>query len=363
MSTARNLGILGGFMTHAIWLSIAKLRLDEPFGMIHRWCMREATDPRDKIYGLLGMCEAGRLPLTEKCDYSLSPARVFQTLTLELILDENSLRPLTICPRLEASHATPGIPSWALDLGGSGPNRAPDQYYQMHGYWEYKAGEGLGQLDLGAIKSQVTQGTLSLTGIYIDTVVRVVEGYTPVRFKEWNPSASEPLLQRWYDTAVRNECDTNHGTTQHSTKMPYPGKTYDRDEAFARLVLGEFVRTAELKPQRRANAQDLQDVWKLMNLQGSSVHQDKRRTVYGMMTNQTLLLTKSGLMGCGHVEAQVGDEVWIFRGGNVPFLVRSRSSNGQSGYTFVGHCYVQGIMQGEVIANDRKHTEKVITLH
>lgn len=45
---------------------------------------------------------------------------------------------------------------------------------------------------------------------------------------------------------------------------------------------------------------------------------------------------------------RLGDEVWIFNGGNNPFLIRPRHQcDGKNSFDFVGCTYVQGIMFGE----------------
>ena len=85
-----------------------------------------------------------------------------------------------------------------------------------------------------------------------------------------------------------------------------------------------------------------------------------RNTVHGMMFNQQMFVTDNDLLGCGHLDTQVGDEVWIFRGGNVPFVIRRQDE--EDGYTFVGECYVQGLMMGEVFVDER-FVEKTVTLY
>lgn len=67
--------------------------------------------------------------------------------------------------------------------------------------------------------------------------------------------------------------------------------------------------------------------------------------LYSQICNQTFFVTQGGMLGMGHLDIEAGDEVWIFDGGNVPFIVRKR--NEPSTFDFVGRCYVQGIMHGE----------------
>lgn len=354
---SRNHGALSGLAVHAVWIRIAAWRSEEPFVMIHRWRNRLASDPRDKIYGLLGLCQPGRLPVTMKCDYSLSTAQVFRTLTLELILDTKGLQPLTCNPRLEAFQATPGMPSWALDLAGGLPKYGLDLYYHIWGYPAYQADRGLDLLDLNAIKEQLTRDTLSLTGVYVDTVVRVEDGYKTGRIWEKNFSEAERLLRVWHAAAM--QCDND-------AKSRYAGALYDRDEAFARLMIGDVVRNFNHNVLQEADAEAVRDLRILLNSPRLYGDDTLRLTVYSAVANQSMIMTERGLLGFGHLDVQTGDEVWVFRGGNVPFLVRPRKGEGESGYTFVNQCYVQGVMQGEAASGTifgEKPTEQTICLH
>ncbi|KAJ4303168.1 hypothetical protein N0V90_002061 [Kalmusia sp. IMI 367209] len=318
--------VLTDLMVHVGWLMSTKSHRGGPLPMIHRFRFRRATDPRDKIYGLL----------------------VFNTLTKELIVDENGLRPLTNSPRQHPSEATPGVPSWALDLASSLPKYAPERFYLLHGYTEYRASESLGPIDIGGIRAQVGLDTLTLTGVLIDTIVRVQDGYKTKEFGPLNFPATEALLHEWYAIALGSTFNSSQQPSVSISNDTYPRNAYTRSEAFAKVALGDVIRGVNQVPARRANNNDIQDIWKLMRGQGGAVKHETRRTVYGMMNNHNLFVTEIGLMGSGHVDTQIGDEVWVFKGGNVPFVVRPRIGKGEHGYSFVGQCFVQGIMRGEI---------------
>ncbi|KAH6638440.1 hypothetical protein C7974DRAFT_391607 [Boeremia exigua] len=51
-------------------------------------------------------------------------------------------------------------------------------------------------------------------------------------------------------------------------------------------------------------------------------------------------------MGIGPSDTQPGDTVAVIPGGGVPYVIRPN----RSGWTLVGESYVQGIMNGEVVA-------------
>lgn len=340
--------VIADLIIHVTWVNLARIHYDNLFEMIHRYRFRQASNDRDKIYGLLGLCEPGRLPVTEICDYGIPISQVFNTLTQELVLDQKGLRPLTVSPRQQPSEATPNIATWALDLAFILPKYSPDAYYQMHGYHQYKADEGLGPINLKAIEAQIGRPRLTLTGIHVDAIVQIQDGFRTGDISDTaQVTTTEALLPDWYAAAVGSPF-SSRDLDGSVSKHLYPESTYTRAEAFARFVLGDLIRDADQQPMRKASFSDVQDVWEIMRGNATGVERETRETIYGMMANQNMFVTETGLMGQGHMEAEAGDQVWIFRGGNVPFAIRPRKGKGEDGYTFVGQCYVQGIMKGEM---------------
>ncbi|KAK6080482.1 heterokaryon incompatibility protein [Seiridium cupressi] len=341
--------IISNLMTHVIWLNIAKDRLDDnPLDIVNRWRFRKSTDPRDKIYGLMGLCELGVLPITEKCDYLSPTSTVFRTLTLELMISEQDLRPLIANPRIDPDRATPEISSWVLDLASIGSSYRTDWYYHSYGYEEYNASGPLAPLDPSSLEVQYQAKTLSLVGVRVDKVALVENGYRTKAIANSNvPDGDiEHIVRSWYDIVK------GRGKYKNNKVLPrrYIGGAYTSAKAFARLVLGDLVRDINLFPTRDATAKDLSAVFRFM--ESSEVSSDIRLTIYGMVANQSFFATKMGLMGTGHVDTQPGDEIWVLRGGKVPFVLRPLKNEGKTEYTFIGQSYLQGAMQGEIFQRD-----------
>ena len=80
---------------------------------------------------------------------------------------------------------------------------------------------------------------------------------------------------------------------------------------------------------------------------------DMYESLIGMMENQTFFITKWGYIGIGPPDTCAGDQIWVFKGGNVPFVMRDVGAerNEQSQLTLVGDAYVHGIMDGEAMDN------------
>lgn len=67
---------------------------------------------------------------------------------------------------------------------------------------------------------------------------------------------------------------------------------------------------------------------------------DIKATTFG----RRLFLTSRGYLGLGPASAEVNDEVCLFSGGQVLYVVRK--SKGDR-FEFVGECYVHDLMDGE----------------
>jgi len=61
--------------------------------------------------------------------------------------------------------------------------------------------------------------------------------------------------------------------------------------------------------------------------------------------NQKLTITRDGRLGLVPAEFQHGDAIAIFRGCNLPIILRPY----QNGYKWIGPCYIDGLMFGEAL--------------
>ncbi|KAF7560750.1 hypothetical protein G7046_g3414 [Stylonectria norvegica] len=344
---------LGDMMAMVIWLRIAGQTDDTPMEMVNRWRFRLATDRRDKIYALIGLYTSGTLPRTEQCNYDLTPVEVFCSLTIDLIMSEEGLKPLIADPRLEAEKATPGIPRWAIDVSEiSGFNT---DWYHLYGYNHYNAcGDYF--LDLGALQTRADEDdlTLLLKGVLVDTIDVVSERRTSLRRDE--AGADRIKVEKLREMIALAHKHVNRGTPASSEL--YPGG-YTLRQAFGRLVLGDLRRDDEQRPDDRpVDDEAIEEVYRFKD---TGVRNDLHMTIQGMIQNQVFFITKTGLMGMGHLDTKPGDAVVVFYGGKVPFTVAKRKG-GEEEYDFGGRCYVQGIMDGELFMEEEEVARRTRTM-
>lgn len=62
-------------------------------------------------------------------------------------------------------------------------------------------------------------------------------------------------------------------------------------------------------------------------------------------TGRRLFFTQEGVLGLGPMEMETGDILCVLFGGNVPFILRPEGGH----YSFVGECYIEGLMKGQAI--------------
>ena len=354
------------FRANLVWL-ISVRENDGIFYQAFRWRHRHATEPRDNVFGLLGLNSSGTLPLSECCDYHTPVAEVFCCFTLDMIAREHDLLPLIGDPRLDPERATPDMPRWAIDMTALG-SKTSLEWGQLHAYWWYSA-HGDQTLDLEQLQAYSAQHlkTLRLQGILVDQVEGVVDGL------DWvGPIVDRPLemlldrLRIWAVAARAYHDGDDTSKDRIPSTEPYPGGEYTRHEAFGRLIIGDLRRNDQRCPERWATSTDIQDALRIVE---TGTQNPMYQDINFMPMSQSFITTRAGRIGFGHCETLPGDEIWIFRGGRVPFIVRRRegSTDDELNYDFIGWCYVQGIMRGEVFRQEEEGIEtpsdRIIYVH
>jgi hypothetical protein len=67
------------------------------------------------------------------------------------------------------------------------------------------------------------------------------------------------------------------------------------------------------------------------------------------LRHMRLFRTEGSYVGKGPQSIQTGDEIWVFPGAQVPFILRKVGGDPDRRYRLIGHAYVHGIMHGEAV--------------
>jgi hypothetical protein len=306
------------------------------------YALRQATDPRDKIFALYGMMESSAVPMP--VNYDLSPQDICKGVT-EALLESTRLQ--IFCFKRQSLYSNE-LPSWVIDLVS--PMRTNEHLIMQH--WrrcskKYKASLG------STPKFDITANTISMNGIFFDVVVNI----HPELVVDNTRSLSRSGLRAWMEYAKRlpNQC-------------PSYLDDESRNEAFFRTIIGDIVRDPKLMHRfDKAPSKDrdeMRDSWNLLKSYSASevpprgLPRDHERLLISWLYRRRLFITGKGYYGIASEMVKLGDLVTIVFGGSIPFIFRRENSAlGDGEYpetpalcTLVSHCYVHGIMDGEALA-------------
>ena len=320
--------------------------------LLFQFRYRKATDPRDKVFGLLGLQRVrGSSHINIRADYGKDARLVYSELTVEVFRAQSSLAILSV----DLSSSIDGLPSWVPDWstpsgGGDGDEQENLAIGRVGMSKLYDAAHGFGVPFNFDYDEQ--SGKLQLDGIFCDTVAKV--GKAVPLTQELNAMGREILQCMDFLNAEYN------GGAWYVT-----GCTLD--EAFHRLLIGDIhSNTIMLSPQinhnqRRATASDVHNAKALLQPVLSNVkfnthwHCDDavEFSILGsMISNRRLFITERGYLGLGPADTTLGDRVYVLNGGCSPFVLRRKPSqfacrSQEQIFGMIGVSYVHGIMDGE----------------
>lgn len=280
-------------------------------------CARLAGDPRDMLYALLGLNPDWTTALSEIVDYSLPAHQTFCKMTMELIRLTKSLEPLI---RLRYRSKSRLLPTWVHDL--SAPWRACFRSIAFR-YNLYDASGGREPcVEFIHERELISRGTL------VDEIEREIVAY------DFDEKGISPQVNHGWIEFL------NLGDAR-SRSRPYPtgGSLFEACKNLVSELIQNEVPWDDGNELSKLGEQDYASWWATMGTLD-----------YTSILGTKLFVTKKGLMGQAHQDVRVGDSVHVLFGGNVPFVLRPVKEGQDKGcYTYLGHCYVQGIMNGEAV--------------
>lgn len=286
---------------------------------------RLATDPKDKIYAFLGLPDSTSRQLSRSVDYTLTRNQVYQNTCRRMIRIWGNLMPLM---RLREYDRDPSLPTWVPDWTAKGDGQA------NYGYWVTTAFINIHQcfrfsehtsVDLDE-DSMAPENELKLRGVIVDEV-EVLGPPETAETREASESPHEELVARWKMLSL--EC-------KDVMARPYPyGGTYCN--AFWRTAANDVTYDERLRSYTRLRGGNI-----------DSLDRDDCFAIGAELAGRGFFVSKKGLLGLAPVGTEIGDTIHVFHGDNFPFILRPvRQENRQDTYTYVGHSYVHGIMDGE----------------
>lgn len=321
---------------------------------------REATDPRDKVYALLGI--AGDLSIYRIVpDYSISFEEVYKATTLQFILAYRSLEVLNLSFGLSKASE---LPSWTPDWRVSPQDSKKATTHSSH---ERNLGgyRTCGRMPFIVCRREAD--LLCVNGLLFDDIAEISE-----LLDIEQEDAFCKTVAKWEQMIAYKQ----------RTEKSYVGGG-DWVGAYFRTMAADLIMALsnemgkneiplDVIPIAREVFQSFRQKYGLMCrflndpepstdpdiVQAPDEEHVRRLTTLQMaFQNRRLFLTKQGYLGTVPEETQLGDTVHILCAAKIPMVLRPGSVTfmGQraSGYQVVGDAYVHGIMNGEACDGPR----------
>ena len=314
----------------------------------------QSTDPRDKVYGLLGIAadiEAHEIDP----DYALSVEDIYRNLALFYIRKENNLDVLSAVEDYRW-RVHKKLPSWVPDWTAH-PRSTP--FLSQPQRWHFFASEKSSpQMNLSASPSLASN--LCVRGKILDTVSRAGSADVPMRdnipgardtsyFRQTLVLGAVAQRQHWENLV--NELET------------YPTGEETPMEAYHHTVIAEGKLESD---HVSGDLPRLYSAWKkywkyILNYRFSNLPENatseeleerERAMVYIQAWKEAFrfrrfVITERGYMGLTNYSVRPDDKVCILYGGKTVYILRER---GNGHYRFIGEAYFRGLMQGQGMA-------------
>ncbi|OAK99899.1 HET-domain-containing protein [Phaeosphaeriaceae sp. SRC1lsM3a] len=302
----------------------------------------KATDPRDRVYGLLNLVTEKREIEALKVDYNKTRAQVYADTTLVIIRLYSRLTTLAWVFHTEDYDGEDEMRSWAPIWDDANPT-AVLGYPERACPWS-SCGS---QLIKGLDESYVGYEQLRLLGVFYDTVIQVHDTMDSYNLEDpLTPGEQHPFVTTVRSFAeidiypdvngqehLRKLARTLTAAEVESTPVMHPSDTKAQEDFYnSFLDLLEWL--THLSSGHPEDAGTLDPT--ASEIRASAYYTCKLRRMFVM---------KNKSYGLGPQCMRAGDIVVVLYGGNTPYVLRPIGDK----YLFLGQAYVDEIMHGQLV--------------
>ncbi|KAK8006070.1 heterokaryon incompatibility protein-domain-containing protein [Apiospora marii] len=383
---------LGGWiMTDALKpLEPIRWILDRPAGradydMIDLVCFTShsvATNPRDKIYALLGLASPEKRSRIVP-DYALPVNQVYTDFALAEIQRSGKLDVLCLEHQLTTHKKVANLPSWVIDLTAQTRREAPPSLMRSSPHIKERARASDGEPHIWCVPGN--EGELTVRGIHCCTVRSI------------KPPPLGHVYQDWYDY-MKSWLDFTRENLPEELLAGIP-RNQVLFRTFIRDMSGTGPPSHEMDPRESRRLRRMVLTWKALHeawqvqpdevsppmpteefkhllhhqhddISGRGRNNDEcwgfergklRQKLEGEMLSLmnfvipancrfALFTTAKGYLGLGPRYMDKGDVLVVLAGMRVPAILRPIHDH----YIFLGDCYVYDLMQGQAVRSARE---------
>ncbi|KAK0748903.1 heterokaryon incompatibility protein-domain-containing protein [Schizothecium vesticola] len=315
-----------------------------------RWV--EATDPRDRIYGLLGLVNEEHII---SVDYGKTPEEVFTDVSVFMIRRYGNLDILCQSPWSDLVYRLPSLPSWVPDFTCPGH---PIPLFAQRSI--FNAGD-----TTPLTRCEVRSGReLLLSGVYIDRLGPILpEGDCVDNYKLEHKYSDRDghFLDR---DGSAHSIPKDWMSLYFGERLLQSSETYFTGEACSQAFWRTLVADCKCYPIERLSPSDIAtwgSVFLALMRTGESggIKTRKGNSQLWMMLKRmvvywTFTTTAKGFYAMVLCGAREGDAVAVLDGAKVPVILREvpgqHSEDGLGKFELVSTAYVHGFMDGEAYA-------------
>ncbi|RBR13500.1 uncharacterized protein FIESC28_08128 [Fusarium coffeatum] len=334
----------------------------------------ECWDPKDRVYGLLGLIgdkAKAAVRVSYASDYTV--ASLYKDVTVGFIQgdDLNSLIRLSLVLGA-VDHESPDLPSWVPDWRVPPSMIGLNTPFAFSGIY-HACGPFSRMNNKGKPTAKIHGDDLTTPGVLFDTIIKVTDTFDNPDLSYQSPMTGNTALitavvfvsqmrkngpyggdifEALWNTLVA-------GRYKKESSEPWRIETASMSqgplfaEIFSFLIDETIGRSHSLQGQtysdrqKRPKGKGGLDLSNLSQRTLGETFQDARLALRRALRGRTMGITSKGYLGLFPGRVAVGDFVYVFDRCPVPYVLRSVGSEGK--FRFIGECYVYGIMDGEAV--------------
>ncbi|KAL9044888.1 MAG: hypothetical protein Q9214_002010 [Letrouitia sp. 1 TL-2023] len=322
----------------------------------------KATDQRDRVYAFISHPSVAngtrRDDRTIIADYSKSLDSIYLEIAIHGL--ETDKNPWTVLSTVDHK---PNSPS----LSGQRPSWVPRWDEGWYRYWLgypsmwYRAGGN----STGSFNARVneTEATLQIQGTILDVIIWISRTFAWDNLELEHQVIEAPVQNLWQQLEQQGlgtlygqssqDCEYAFSLTVVAGRAVDDGPAEDNPDLH-RSIYQEYKNLLNWR-KRSSNEPTAKRPEMRRQMSGETLEMNARtyaRNQLRSLFNRRFFITSRGYYGIGHRSLEAGDLSAVFKGANVPFVLRKAPPHKQIGhasdhYRLIGESYIHGIMRGE----------------